>query len=213
MDIVTLSAPYGAGGSIIGPEVAQRLDLPFLDRAIPAEVARRLAIPLEEALAHEERVRSRVGRLIALAARLPTLTGPTPAPHPEALGLDEVSFKAQTEAVIRHLAETTGGVILGRGAVVVLTGHPGALHVRLDGPVERRIRQAMRLEGVDEKAARERQRQTDTAREAAFRHLYRHSPTDPALYHLMLDSTALPLDACIDLIVKAAQARTGETGS
>jgi hypothetical protein len=212
MGVVTLSAPYGAGGSIIGPEVARRLDLPFLDRAIPVEVARRLAVPLEEALAHDERLRGWLGRLIALTARLPTLTGPTPAPPPEAFDL-EASFKAQTESVIRHLAETTGGVILGRGAVVVLAGHPGALHVRLDGPVEGRIRQAMRLEGVDEKTARERRRQTDIAREAAFRHFYGRSPADAALYHLILDSTALPLDACVDLIVRAAQARAALTGS
>jgi cytidylate kinase len=31
---------------------------------------------------------------------------------------------------------------------------------------------------------------------------------DPSLYHLMLDSTALDIDTCVELIVTAAQART-----
>jgi hypothetical protein len=37
--VVTLSASFGAGGSVIGPRVAEELGLPFLDRAIPVAVA------------------------------------------------------------------------------------------------------------------------------------------------------------------------------
>jgi hypothetical protein len=206
MGAVTLSAPYGAGGSIVGPGVAERLGLPFLDRAIPVEVARRLAVSVDHALAHDECLPRGVGRLIALAARLPTLTGANPLLGPEAFGA-EASFKEHTEAVIRQLADTTGGVILGRGGAVVLAGRADVLHVRLDGPVEARIRQAMRLEGLDEKAAREQRRQTDRAREAAFRCFYGRAPGDPSLYYLIVDSTALPLDACVELIVRAALAR------
>ena len=43
MSLVTLSATYGAGGSVVGPALAQRLDAPFVDRLIPTEVAARLA--------------------------------------------------------------------------------------------------------------------------------------------------------------------------
>ena len=40
--LIALSAAYGAGGSIIGPALADRLGVPFLDRAIPLAVADRL---------------------------------------------------------------------------------------------------------------------------------------------------------------------------
>ena len=40
--LVTISASYGAGGSRIGPALAQRLGVEFLDRAIPTRVADRL---------------------------------------------------------------------------------------------------------------------------------------------------------------------------
>ena len=33
--VVTVSALYGAGGSVVGPRVAEELDVPFLDRQIP----------------------------------------------------------------------------------------------------------------------------------------------------------------------------------
>ena len=43
MCLVTVSASYGAGGSQVGPELAKRLDVPFVDRLIHADVAARLA--------------------------------------------------------------------------------------------------------------------------------------------------------------------------
>jgi shikimate kinase len=52
--LVALSASYGAGGSRVGPELAQRLDVPFVDRAIPTAVAERLRVPLDEAVAYDE---------------------------------------------------------------------------------------------------------------------------------------------------------------
>jgi hypothetical protein len=32
----TIAAAYGSGGRVIGPAVAERLGLPFVDRAIPS---------------------------------------------------------------------------------------------------------------------------------------------------------------------------------
>src|SRR5260370_13334959 len=46
---VTISAGYGAGGSIIAPEVARQLGLPLLDRAISSHVAARLRGTVREA--------------------------------------------------------------------------------------------------------------------------------------------------------------------
>ena len=47
MTLVAISASFGAGGSRIGPALAERLGVPFLDRAIPL---------LERVLALLERV-------------------------------------------------------------------------------------------------------------------------------------------------------------
>ena len=52
--VVTISAPYGTGGPIIGRMVAERFDVPFLDRAIPVAVAQTLAVSIDDAEAHDE---------------------------------------------------------------------------------------------------------------------------------------------------------------
>ncbi|HEY4830866.1 MAG TPA: cytidylate kinase family protein, partial [Solirubrobacteraceae bacterium] len=52
--VVTISASYGAGGSWVGPQVAERLACQFIDRAIPVQVAERLDVPIEHAEVHDE---------------------------------------------------------------------------------------------------------------------------------------------------------------
>jgi cytidylate kinase len=210
--IVTLSASFGSGGSFIGPKVAEALDLPFLDRAIPVAVAEALAVPMADVVAHDERRTSGVGRLfanIARAAALPdTEYGTVPSAARATLGdQPEQAFRDQTERVLHQIAATEGGVILGRAAAIVLREHEGALHVRLDGPLEARIQRAVGMEGIDEEQARKLAAETDRAREAYVKHFYKCDARDSRHYHLVLDSTALELDTCVDLVVAAARAR------
>lgn len=199
---MTLSAAYGAGGATVGPRVAELLDVPFLDRAIPVEVSRKLAVPLDDALAHDERAEHGLGAVLAAFARVPLFAGGSAGPTI----VDERAFADEAERVI-HARAQEGGVILGRAAALVLARHPGALHVRLDAPVEARIAQAVRRGGIDEDDARREQREADRARDAYVRHFYHADPADPTLYHLVIDSTAIGLDECADLIAAAARAR------
>ena len=97
-------------------------------------------------------------------------------------------------------------MILGRAGAVVLRDRPGALHVRLDGPVERRVAQAMRLEGIDRETAQRRLRDNDAARGAYVRVFYGEDATDPALYHAVLDATALDPETCVAVIARLARA-------
>jgi cytidylate kinase len=203
--VVTLSATYGAGGSQVGPMLAERLGVAFLDRAIPTAVAERLSVPLEEALAHDESLGDAIGRLSSSFALLPELAGAMV----QADLLAEEDYRRETERAIREAA-AEGAVVLGRAGQLVLRDEPGALHVRLDAPPERRLRQAMVLEGVDEETAKRHLREADRAREAYVQHFYGADPRDCRLYHLTLDSTQLPLETCVELIAHAAQVRGGE---
>jgi cytidylate kinase len=193
--VVTISASYGAGGSWIAPQVADRLGYRFVDRAIPVQVAERLGVPVHHAHAHDEAASSRIAHLLA---RLPNTNGVV---LPDAT---DKSFCRETEALLREAADAGDVVVLGRAGAIVLRNRPGALHVRLDGPLEARIAQAMRVEEIDEEEARKRQRSSDPARIDYVKHFYGCDPRAPQHYHLVLDSTALPLERCVDLIVTAA---------
>lgn len=205
--VVTISASYGSGGAFIGPAVAEKLGVPFLDRAIPRAVASELGIPVEDALNRDEHVQGWLTRMLTAAAPASSDWMIGVSPPPGAL-LPDAHFHACTERVIRSGIREHGGVILGRAAAIVLRDHYTALHVRLDGDPERRIRQAMSLLGVGEREARDAMARNDSARESYVRHFYRTDAGGPEHYHLVLDSTRISTEDCTDIIVKAAEARS-----
>jgi cytidylate kinase len=107
--------------------------------------------------------------------------------------------------VLRELA-IGGGVVLGRAGAVVLGQHPAALHVRLDGRREKRIKRVMDHELMSKEDAAALLDETDRAWESYVRHFYKADPRDSRFYHLMIDSTSISLETCTDLIVTAAMA-------
>jgi hypothetical protein len=198
--LVTISASYGAGGSQIGPALAERLGVEFLDRAIPTRVADRLGCTLDDALAHDESLGDAIGRLASSFALLPELAGAMV----QAGVLAGEDYRRETEnLIVEHAAG--GAVILGRAGAVILRGRSGALHVRLDGPPERRVAQAIELEGLNRSDAERLRRDGDRAREAYVRHFYGCDARDPSLYHLVIDSTALAPEQVVDVIVAAVK--------
>jgi hypothetical protein len=130
----------------------------------------------------------------------------------ERLDLQERRLRGYVEDFLAN-ASAAGGVAIGRGGMVVLAEVPWALHVYLGGPREARIEQRMALEGIDRGTAERRQEDEDEARISYVRRAYGVDGRDPSLYHLMIDSTALDVDTCVELIVAASRARTARARS
>ena len=204
MTLIALSASYGAGGSVVGPKLAERLGVPFVDRAIPTRVAEELDVPLSDALEHDENVGGLLDRMLK---HLAPLSGAYASGKATEALIGGDLYREATERVICEHAEAGAGVILGRACAVVLRDRPEVLRVRLDGPEEARIEQAMRIQGIDRETAERRMRQTDRARDAYVRHFYAADPRDTSLFHLMIDSTAIDLGACVEIIARASEAR------
>jgi cytidylate kinase len=204
--VVTLAAFYGTGGSVVGPRVAERLGVPFLDRGILAGVAEQMRVPEEAVAAYDaqspKEPRSGIRRYFESLGRVVSADG-TPVSDED---VEEGRYRSETEEFLVR-ATTGGGVVLGRGGAVVLGSIPGVLHVKLDGPREARVRQAMQLEGIDQHTAERRLDANDRARIGYVRRSYGIDPENSDLYHLRIDSTALDLDTCVELIVAAARSR------
>jgi cytidylate kinase len=186
MALVAISSPYGAGGSKVAPALAERLGVPFLDRPAGTEPE------------HDEGGKGLLSRLGSIG-----LAWGTPA----GMELEDLvpgdARRREIEAELRALQESGGGVVLGRAAAVLLRDDPSVLRVLLTGPPHRRIEQGMEIEGIDREAAARRLERTDRARIAYHQTLYCCDPRKPELYHLMVDSTAIPLDVCVELIAAA----------
>lgn len=201
--LITVSAAYGTGGSVVAPALAERLGVPFVDRA-PSPAGRR-PDPCRERLTAEEARTTPLHRLVASFTHAmpagPTVSPPTHRHH-------DHEIRSACEADIFEAAAAGEGVILDRAAAVVL-GSDRGYHVRLDGPPLPRLAQGAALEGVSIDEARAHMEAADKTRTAYVRRLYRTDPSSPALYHLVIDSTAIPLETVVEIILTANSAHAG----
>lgn len=208
---VTISAGFGAGGSVVAPAVAERLGLTLLDRAISSRVAAHLRVSLKEAETGCVE-RTLAGRLFDLLVPLSggLLGAGTDAapPNAEPAPDEAAPFREHAEDIMRT-ALKAGAVILGRGGAAAFRDEPDVLRVRLFGPVESRIAQAQEIERIDEDTARRLLPEVDRSRAQYVRRLYATDIDDPGLYHLQLESTAIPLSSCADIIAATYSSYVG----
>jgi cytidylate kinase len=207
--VVTIAGKYGAGGHIIGPRVAERLGVRFLDRAIPDTIARQMGVPESTVESDVEQPHRRVHWLLGALAQAPL---PTTGESAGQLRMDDQVMQSQIEDFLAKAA-AAGGVILGRGGAVVLASVPSALHVFLQGSRDARVKRVMDREHVDRKTAEHRVDANDRARKEYVHQRYGVEGDDPGLYHLVIDGCAFEVDSIVDFIVHASQLRLQQAES
>lgn len=202
--VITVSATYGAGGSVIAPRLAEELALPFIDRLISADDSQHpTEARSQEGLVEGERETVPSGRFLSYFARAASVAAVVP---PDPVMDEDEDIRVRVERALNPIRDGSGAVILGRAGAIVLSKRPRAFHVRLDGPTERRLAWALYHERLDEEAAKKRQTEADRARTAFVKRLYRQDPSNPTLYHMVIDPTVLGIDATVSVLKLAAVA-------
>jgi cytidylate kinase len=204
LPVVTIFESYGSGANYVGPRVADALGLPFHQQAFSSE-------ELEQAeTEHEsEGVLSRVFEAMGGSyASYAGLEGPGVA----------VAQRDQYELIMENTrtvqdSASEGGVIVGRNGALILQDWAGALHVKLDGPLEERIRRAAQEAGIDPQRAARRQKREDQTRADMSIQMYGWDPRETDRYDLVVNTGTMELDTCVDIIVSAARAKAGGQGS
>ncbi|WP_134322432.1 AAA family ATPase [Cumulibacter soli] len=205
MTVITVSTAFGVRGSHIGSLLAQRLSIPFVDRAVPRTVSRELGIPMDDVLAQDNRAATGLWRLISAMAVVPDISGTEVLAQGSAV--DERKFIETTERVMRSIAAESGGVFVGRAGAVVLRDFPEALHVRLTGARERRIEAFAASKKLSVREAAETVDANDKARLAYGKTFYRTNLADAALYDLVIDQTRLTETATVEILQAALSGR------
>ncbi|BCJ51359.1 hypothetical protein Asp14428_28340 [Actinoplanes sp. NBRC 14428] len=190
--VVTIFEAYGSGAEEIGPRVAEELGVPFHAQAFSSE-------QLEDPSTGDGLL-ARV--FAAMGGSYAALEGPAVA----------MAQRDDHELVLRNTewvldAARGGGVIVGRNGALILSSWPGALHVRLDAPVTRRVERAARVAGISPERAARRQRREDLMRADMSLRLYGWDPREPTRYDLVLNTGTLDPVACAAVIVHAVRAK------
>jgi cytidylate kinase len=198
--VVTLFESYGSGASYVSARVAQVLGIPLHPQAFSSE-------EIEDAMTRREGegVLTRVfGAMGGPYATYSGLEGPGVALAQR----DNHELLLQNTRSVKEAA-LEGGVIVGRNGAFILSNWPGALHVRLDAPLEQRIARAAQESGIDVKRAAKRQKREDQVRADISIELYGWDPRELDRYDLVVNTGTMDLDTCAEIIVQAARVKAG----
>ncbi len=208
MPVITISRLTGSGGAAIGQKLAERLGATYLNTQIISEVAHRLKIPEATAAQHDERAEAFIERLArVLWSSNPTFAAISGGPMDATTALP---FESTTEAyvtttrqIVREAAQTGNTVIFGHGAQFILAGQPGVLHVRFFAPFPDRVRRVMQRANLPQAEAERWVREEDQRRANHIRQFYQADWHAPDPFHLLLNTSLLNEETCIQLILAA----------
>jgi len=123
-------------------------------------------------------------------------------------GLQDVSderYFASLTGIMRDLATQDNVVIIGRGSQVILKDHPGAVHVLLAAPFDRRIEAFAVREGVGPEEARKQVHERDHGRVAFHQKFFKVDVNDPALYDLTLNTARFSPEEAAQFVTEVAR--------
>lgn len=227
MTVVTISGQIGSGAREVGRLAAERLQLDYVDQEILVQAARELGVPVETVVSKDERTAGFGERIATMLRRflersaaagvadptmgpgsLDVLLGRTYAEAAASDGLPDVSderYLATLCSVVRDLAGHDDVLIIGRGSQSILRDWPGACHILLVAPHERRVEFIVQRDGIDADEAAKRVRGGAKGRADFHRKFFKIDVDDPAHYHVAINTGSFSLDQSAAIIAEVAQ--------
>lgn len=196
--VVTIYGTYGAGARQVGRAVARELGLPFFGPAFSSEA---LEGGSEEVRAQEATFLTKVIALMAAAFGASVIPEGSLEGHRQEL-------IAENHRQVQGCAHL-GGVMVGRHGALLLADRPNTVHVLLTGSVEDRVERAAAESGIAREHAARRLEREDHVRADMAIALFGWDPRIPDHYDLVVNTSRIPLDAVVEMVLAAVRAVRG----
>ena len=185
MTVIAMTREIGSLGTEVAARVGKRLGLEIVRSEVAANnVARRLGV-----------AESAVSRYLDGSASLL-----------ERWQVDRRKLFHYASEEILSLAQRGNVLIKGWGAATMLRDVPQVINVRVCAPMEFRVRVMMERQGRnDAPAVRVEIERFDAARARTLRAYFNVEQEDARLYHIVLNTERLSVDACVAAVCKLAE--------
>lgn len=196
--VITLWETYGANMQEVATKLSEELGLKVHKQAFSSD-------EIEASVQNREKQGILSQMMRGFARAFPSETSdPSPTLAAEERSYSQLA-EENTAVVAQEAAE--GGIILGRNGQFLLQNRANTLHVKLDGPRQKRVERAAALSGISVERAAKRQEIEDEFRADMSLRTYRFDPRDNDYYDLVLNGVGLDTDTIVDLIKRAVQAK------
>lgn len=190
--MIVMSREYGARGAEVGRLVAERLGFQFHSQELVHEVAKQARVRQQLVASLDERARDDIEQWVTELM--------------EEGAFSPTDYLRNLTKVVLSFGRHGKGVIVGRGAQFILNPKR-TLRVRAFAPLEARVRRIAARDGTNRSDARVKVLRIDAERIAFYRQHFDADVGDTHHYDLLLNTATLPVQACVDMVVRAYRAR------
>ena len=199
---ITIEREYGSGARMIGNKLAERLGVPCYGTQILEMAAKKLDTTVERARSLEEKS---VGSLLYTIEMMGRIANGDTNSAPKS-----VQLHATEQSIIQELAKMGPAVFVGRCAGFALRNEKQVFHVFIRADWETRKRRVIDEYGVNPGLAESFMKQIDKRRANYYFANTGKRWKDPAEYHMLLDSSAIGIDNCVDILAAAMKEQTAD---
>lgn len=192
--IITISREFGSGGRFIGKELAQRCGIDFYDRKIIEQVAEGLGI--SEKIVETQGEYAPAKSIFSYAFVGRDITG---------VSLADQIYNYQ-QKIIKDLAQKNSCVIVGRCADFILSDRDDVLNVFIQGEPSDKTKRIKQLYDVNDSEVKKMLKDVDKKRSVNYRYCTDREWGNRKNYDIILNSSVLGYDNCIDIIEKLYKA-------
>jgi cytidylate kinase len=188
--IITISREFGSGGRTIGKQVAEKLGIACYDQELIEKIAEQSGY--SEEFVREKSEYTTYGSWFANAFADRDVRGMTIQDH---------IWTMQRQLII-DLAKKENCVIIGRCADYILRDEADLLTVFIHAGMQQRAERIVRVYGEREDSPEKRLKDKDKRRRAYYQFYTDMEWGDVCNYQIALDSGALGIETCADLIAR-----------
>ncbi|MBP5608420.1 MAG: cytidylate kinase-like family protein [Lachnospiraceae bacterium] len=192
--IITIGRELGSGGREIGRKLAKELGLPFYDKELLAEAAKKSGYSEAVFEMHDEKPTNSFLYSLAMGVNNYGMSFQRP------LVLD--LYLAQFDTM-RKLGEENGGVFIGRCADHVFSDLPNVLNVFIHADMDFRAGRVMEWEKISREKAVAICRRGDKDRAVYYNYYSDHEWGDSRFYDITFNTSKLGIDKVVELIKSA----------
>ena len=202
--VITINRELGSGGRTIGEKLAERLQVPFYDKALIQQLTDQYKLTVEEI----ERLKGQQHNWWADFKRsmmiMPNYVTPQYVGNmgamPDFLFTDDI-FETETE-ILKGMAEDGSCIIAGRSGFHVFRDHPNHLSILIQASMQYRIDRLLSKRDITPEEAREIIEQVDKGRENYVKEYTGTSRYDTRNYDLVITMDGHTEEEALDIILK-----------
>jgi len=193
--IITINRELGSGGRTVGRKLAEKLGVPYYDKALIQALQERYNLSAEEL----ERLKGQEQGWWAEFKRKMTFSESEYELNQTGIETEDV-FRAETQ-ILKALAKDDSCVIAGRSGFYIFREHPNHLNIFIQASMPCRMARVAREQNMSREEARLTIEKVDKMRENYMGELVGASRYDTRNYQLVLSMDELTEDAAVEIIM------------